>query len=185
VENASKFTERGGSVTVRVSVDEADSQAVVSIRDTGIGIDAEMQHYIFESFTQADCSLDRRRGGLGLGLALVKGLVELHGGEVRVSSAGLGRGAEFSFTLPLPPDEIPVCDHPSPREASAARRVLVVEDNRDAAETLRDLLELCGHHVMLAFSGPAGVDAARSFRPEVVLCDIGLPGCDGYEVAQA
>src|SRR5206468_2269066 len=160
--------------------------AVISVRDTGIGIDPEMLPQVFECFAQADRSLDRRRGGLGLGLALVKGLIELHGGAVRADSQGLGCGSEFAFTLPLEP--LPAAGRvvaASPRPPVRCCRILVVEDNRDAAETLRDVLELSGHEVMLAFSGPEGVAAARRVPPEVVLCDIGLPGFDGYAVARA
>jgi CheY-like chemotaxis protein len=144
-----------------------------------------MQSYVFESFAQADRSLDRSRGGLGLGLALVKGLIGLHGGKVRVESRGLGWGAEFTFMLPLEP-AMAVRDKDDPDPVpQRSYRILLVEDNRAAAETLRDLLELSGHTVTLASSGPAGVEAARRLRPEVVLCDIGLPGMDGYDVAQA
>ena len=184
--NAAKFTNAGGQVTIRLTTDADGSQAALTVGDTGIGIDPQMLPHVFESFAQADRSLDRSRGGLGLGLALVKGLIELHGGVVRADSPGLGCGAEFSFTLPLEPvsapyREVAVCPDPPVR----CCRILVVEDNRDAAETLRDVLELSGHEVMLAFSGPEGVAAARRVPPEVVLCDIGLPGFDGYAVAQA
>jgi signal transduction histidine kinase len=160
--------------------------AVMTVRDTGVGIDPSMLPRIFESFVQADRSLDRSRGGLGLGLALVKGLAELHGGQVYVESAGLGRGATFTVRLPLAADGGPHAEQDRPPAAQAApRRILVIEDNQDAAETLRDILELVGHTVEIAFSGQAGVEAARRIHPEVVLCDIGLPGMDGYAVARA
>jgi signal transduction histidine kinase len=161
------------------------SVAIVSVRDTGIGIDPAMLPRVFDSFAQADQSLDRRQGGLGLGLAVVKGLIELHGGEVRADSPGLGQGAEFCFTVPIEP--VTATGREAglpPQPAPPGRRILVVEDNPDSAETLRDLLELSGHQVAVAASGPEAVLLARTFRPEVVLCDIGLPGMDGYGVAE-
>jgi two-component system CheB/CheR fusion protein len=140
---------------------------------------------LFTPFSQADSTLDRSRGGLGLGLALVKSLVELHGGQVSARSDGPGAGAEFTFSIPLrPPQEREAVPAPSPARPGR-RRVLVVEDNRDAAETLREVLELGSHEVAVAHDGPAALESARSVRPEVVLCDIGLPGMDGYAVARA
>jgi PAS domain S-box-containing protein len=166
--------------------------AVITVRDTGIGMAPEMLPCLFEPLTQADRTLDRSRGGLGLGLALVKGLVELHGGEVDAESDGPGQGAAFTVRLPRQQSlsTAPVAAGPPQATnggngAARGRRVLVVEDNHDVAETVRDLLRLNGHEVELADTGPAGVAAARRFRPEVVLCDIGLPGCDGYAVARA
>jgi signal transduction histidine kinase len=184
--NAAKFTNAGGCVTVSLTLEAGGSQAALAVRDTGIGIDPQMLPHVFESFAQGDHSPERSRGGLGLGLALVKGLVELHGGAVRADSPGLGGGSAFALTLPLEGTsascgEVAVPPGPPVR----CCRILVVEDNRDAAETLRDVLELSGHEVALAFSGPEGVAAARSVRPEVVLCDLGLPGFDGYAVARA
>jgi PAS domain S-box-containing protein len=184
LQNAAKFTDRGGQVNVCLTSDPAGHQAAVTIRDTGIGIAPEVLPYLFQPFVQADRTLDRSRGGLGLGLALVRGLVEMHGGEVHAQSAGPGGGAEFTLLLPLAqapvePRELPASAGLVPRPC----RVLVVEDNLDAAETLRDLLELSGHEVAVAYSGTAGVDTARQFWPEVVLCDLGLPGMDGYAVA--
>jgi len=185
LQNAAKFTDAPGEVRLCLSEDP-DGSATLAVRDTGIGIPADLLPYLFEPFMQADRTLDRSRGGLGLGLALVKGLAEQHGGSVTVQSAGVGRGAEFVVRLPLYTGAAATV-HPTaaPAPASGPLRVLVVEDIRDAAETLRDLLELFGHTVELAFSGPAGVEAAQRFRPDVVLCDIGLPGLDGYGVAAA
>ena len=181
--NAGKFTDPGGRVTLRIAAE--NGEAVVSVRDTGIGFGPELQDRLFETFAQADSSLARSKGGLGLGLALVKGLVELHGGRVSASSEGPGRGAEFVFRLPEDGEpraaQPPHCEW----EASASRRVLLVEDNADAAESLRIMLELVGHETAVAESGPEGVETARRFRPEVVLCDLGLPGMSGYEVARA
>ena len=181
--NAAKFTDRGGKVTVRVVLDGDRRQAVLSVSDTGTGIEPEMLPRLFDAFAQADRSLERSKGGLGLGLTLVKGLVELHGGEVGAASAGPGRGAEFSVRLPVQP-EPPALSKMSaaPTHATARLRILVVEDNRDSADMLRVLLELCGYEVAVAYTGPAGVQAAKEWRPDVVLCDIGLPGMDGYGV---
>jgi signal transduction histidine kinase len=164
----------------------SSSFALLSVRDTGIGIEPEMLPRVFDTFSQADRSLDRSRGGLGLGLALVKGLVELHGGEVRAGSAGPGHGAEFTLLLPIRSATDAAGEAPArPAAYGGPIRILVVEDNRDAAETLRDLLELSGCSVEVAYSGQTGVAAARRFQPEVVLCDLGLPGMDGYQVAAA
>lgn len=185
IQNAIKFTEPGGRITVRVTEDAGGHLAVVSVKDTGCGIHPELLPHIFDTFTQADISLDRSGGGLGLGLALVKGLIALHRGEVRAYSAGPGQGAEFTFLLPLEAGGEPAGETaPRVRGVERALRVLVVEDSRDAAETLRDLLELCGHQVAVAHTGESGIARARRFRPEVVLCDLGLPQMDGYAVAR-
>jgi len=198
--NAVKFTPAGGRVTL--SVRAVDGRAEVILRDTGTGIAADLLPHVFEVFAQGDHSLDRSKGGLGLGLAVAKGLIELHGGEVAAASAGPGLGAEITVRLPVEPDpaaralataversdraegrmEVRPAGAPAARES---RRILVVEDNPDAAESLRDFLELSGHEVELANSGLDGVQAARQFHPEIVLCDLGLPGMDGFEVAAA
>jgi two-component system CheB/CheR fusion protein len=180
--NAAKFTAPGGRVEVSVRR-EADA-AAVRIADTGVGIAPEVQERLFEPFNQAPQTLDRTRGGLGLGLATVKGLVELHGGSVALSSAGEGRGAEFTVRLPL--TAAPAATREATRPAAGDhRRVLVVDDNEDAASTLKELLALSGHEVRVALDGPQGVAAAREFLPDLVICDIGLPGMDGYAVARA
>jgi signal transduction histidine kinase len=186
LDNAAKFSDRKGRVEVRLVVSADGKQAVLTIRDEGIGIEADQLPRLFESFAQADRSLDRTRGGLGLGLAVVKGLVELHGGEVEAASAGAGQGAEFTVRLPVeeePPllRELPV----SPRRPTNRLRILVIEDNQDAAQSLQLLLDLLGHETRVAYTGPDGVDMARRWQPDVVLCDIGLPGLDGYGVAKA
>jgi PAS domain S-box-containing protein len=183
--NARKFTDAGGRVEIAARAE--DGRATVAVRDTGIGIDPEMLPRLFESFTQADRSLDRSRGGLGLGLALVKGLVELHDGGARATSGGPGRGAEFTFWVPLAtrPTADGAVPAPSP-EAGTGLRVLVIEDHRDAADSLRMVLEIYGRHtVAVAYTGTEGVEQARRFRPDVVLCDLGLPGMTGFEVARA
>ncbi len=182
--NAAKFTQPGGKATLSVEGNVALRQAVVHVRDTGVGIAPEMLPRVFEPFTQADATLDRREGGLGLGLALVKGLVEMHGGTVSVASEGLGKGAEFTVRLPLEAAELPAAAQAPSALDRGPRRVLVIEDNVDAAESLREVLELRAHAVEVAFSGTEGIEKARTFRPDVVLCDIGLPGMDGYEVAR-
>src|SRR5262249_50971648 len=144
----------------------------VIVRDTGIGIAPDVLPHLFEVFTQADHSLDRSRGGLGLGLALVKGLVELHGGQGQASSPGLGCGAEFTFWVPLGTEPQGTGDTPAPIVTSGRQlRILIVEDNRDTATTLRMLLARHGHEVMMAYSGPSGVEIAKEWRPHVVLCD--------------
>jgi CheY-like chemotaxis protein len=139
---------------------------------------------MFEPFVQADHSLARTRGGLGLGLALVKGVVELHGGTVRARSEGFGRGAEFLVALPLS-----AAGAASPEAArgngSDGRLVLIIEDNVDAGQSLADILELDGYRVRLARDGRSGIELARALRPDVILCDIGLPDLDGYAVARA
>jgi len=186
LDNAAKFTPAGGRVTVGLAADSDARQAVVSVRDTGVGIEPPVLPYVFDVFTQADRSLDRSGGGLGLGLSVARGLVQLHGGTIEAASAGPGRGAEITFRLPLEP-ELPALTRtphsvPPPRKRL---RVLVVEDNRDSAESLRLLLEAFGNEVAVAHSGPEGLAAAKAMRPDVVLCDIGLPGLDGFGVAAA
>jgi signal transduction histidine kinase/CheY-like chemotaxis protein len=186
LQNAAKFTPRGGTVSVGVGADASRGQAVLTVRDTGVGIEPGLLPHLFETFTQADRSLDRSKGGLGLGLSLVRGLAELHGGTVEARSEGPGRGAEFVVRLPLLPEPAAVTESPAaPRRAATRLRVLVVEDNRDAADSLRMLLQLYGYEVTVAYTGPAGVAAANEWRPDVVLCDIGLPGLDGYGVVRA
>src|SRR5262249_20367718 len=141
--------------------------------------------HVFDTFSQADRTLERTSGGLGLGLALVKGLVALHGGEARAASEGIGRGCEFTVRLPLCAPPAAECRDAAPGRATGRLRVLVVEAPPDTAESLRDLLELSGCTVELADTGRQGVEAARQFRPDVVLCDLGLPEMNGYEVATA
>ena len=153
------------------------------MHDNGVGMEPDEIDRMFEPFTQAERSLARTHGGLGLGLALVRGLVELHGGAVLAHSAGPGRGAEFVVTLPLA--AVPEAPATGPRaRAAAGRHVLIIEDNVDAGQSLADLLELSGHRVTLAHDGRSGIALARELRPQVILCDIGLPDMSGYDVAR-
>ncbi len=186
LQNASKFTGRGGKTSISVEKDLVAGVAVIRVRDSGVGIGAEMLPHLFEPFIQADRTLDRSRGGLGLGLALVKGLVELHGGTVTANSDGAETGAEFTVRLPIEREASgtgPGSASP-PTEPHSRRRILIIEDNVDSAQSLREALELGGHEVTIASTGSEGIARAREFKPEVVLCDIGLVGMDGYEVAR-
>jgi signal transduction histidine kinase/DNA-binding response OmpR family regulator len=182
--NAAKYTEPGGHVWLSAARD--NGSVVLRVRDTGVGIPPEMIGAVFDLFTQVDRSLDRSQGGLGIGLTLVKRLVELHGGEVSAHSAGPGRGSEFTVRLPARAGGCGPAEPPSPGvgQARTGRRVLVVDDNVDGADSLARLLTLGGHAVSQAHDGPAALEEARSFRPDVVVLDIGLPGMDGYEVAR-
>jgi CheY-like chemotaxis protein len=150
-----------------------------------MGIPPEMLSRVFEMFTQIDHTLHRSQGGLGIGLALVRKLVEMHGGAIDGYSAGLGQGSEFVLRLPLHVDQrAPALAEPAPRLQTPHRRILVVDDNRDAAETLALMLRLDGGTVETAHDGPQAVQAAERFRPDMVLLDIGIPGMNGYEVAR-
>jgi PAS domain S-box-containing protein len=184
--NAIKFSPTGGAVTVSVTADPASARAVLRVSDTGAGIDSQLIERLFEPFMQGDNTLDRNSGGLGLGLALVKGLVALHGGEVSVKSAGRGQGAEFTVRLPLQAGLVAEAK-PAPAQSppQSGRRVLIVDDDRDVADGLRAALEIHTHQVAVAGNGPDALAAARLFKPDVVFCDIGLPGMNGYEVARA
>ncbi len=184
--NAAKFTDAGGQIHVRVALPSSSQRVEVAVRDTGVGIEPDLLLRLFEPFSQGGQSLERSTGGLGLGLALVRGIVRLHGGEVTATSAGSGRGAEFTFWLPREPEAAPQHTPMTPTASPRRRwRVLVIEDNHDTADTWRMLLETHGHEVAVAYSGPDGVELARRFRPEVVLSDLGLPQMDGYAVARA
>ena len=182
--NAVKYTEPGGRI--EVGAERVGKEAVLHVRDSGVGIAPEMIARIFEPFAQSERTLDRAQGGLGIGLTVVRRLVQLHGGRVEVRSDGLGKGAEFVVVLPaLPASSADEVEAQAAAEAPAVRaRVLVVEDNADAAEGLRMLLELAGHEVLVAHDGAAALEKARNEEPDLMLVDIGLPGIDGYEVAR-
>jgi len=182
LQNAVKFTLSGGKTHVQVRT--ADGQALVHVKDTGNGLSADALPQIFEPFTQVDADLERSRGGLGLGLAIARGLVELHGGTVSAASDGLGKGTTVTITLPIESSgqELPAV--PAKTEGPRQHRVTLIEDNHDAAATLQDVLTLRGHEVAIAHDGLEGIDLVKHFRPTVVICDIGLPGMNGYEVAR-
>ena len=183
--NAAKFTEAGGSVEVSVGVSE--EQAVVQVRDTGRGIPSRMTEQVFEPFVQVDAGLDRTKGGLGLGLTLVRRLVQMHGGTVTAASDGPGRGSIFEISLPLDRQHSSsaVAGDRTNVDAWPPRRILVVEDSPDVRETLAEFLRMLGHSVELAATGPEGAEKLLALRPDVALVDVGLPGMDGYEVARA
>jgi CheY-like chemotaxis protein len=181
--NASKYTRHGDSVSLSLAA--AGGMAEARVRDTGVGIDASLLPSVFDPFVQGDRTLARTEGGLGLGLAVVKGITELHGGRVTVASAGKGQGSEFLVRLPLSSAAVfqtRALDVTGP--SRDARRVLVVDDNADAAESLGEIVKLLGHTVELAYDGPRALEMARANPPDVVLCDIGLPGMTGYDVAK-
>jgi signal transduction histidine kinase len=214
LDNARRFTDAGGQVLVEVEGPEScscsssssvvppvsrtttrtststmggeSSTAVVRVRDTGRGIPVELLSDIFEPLVQAPRGHERAANGLGLGLALVRGMVELHGGRVSAASEGPGRGAEFTLSLPIvaPPPAAALTAGTAALARMEPLQILIVEDNQDGAETLRDLLELMGHQVEVASSGPAGLERARALRPHVAVLDIGLPEMDGYTLAR-
>jgi signal transduction histidine kinase/ActR/RegA family two-component response regulator len=188
--NAVKYTDPGGSISVRLSRDEDQPQpeALISVRDTGRGIPFDMLDKVFELFTQVTPSIDRNTGGLGLGLTLVKHLIEMHGGSVSARSAGLGQGSEFLLRMPLLVDAVAEARVLEPRAAdeprSQRRRVVVVEDSEDVRELLQECIERLGHEVLVAEAGPEGLALICQVRPDLALIDVGLPGIDGYEVAR-
>jgi CheY-like chemotaxis protein len=185
--NAAKYTPEGGSIDLEVA--NIDNQAVFRVRDNGIGIPAEKLSSIFDLFTQVDQSLDRSHGGLGIGLTLVRRLVEKHGGNVTAYSDGADRGSEFVIRLPAighgvsenGKNQAVVNEKVDPER----RRILVVDDYPLAAETLMKMLQLEGHDVRIAKDGPSAIEEIRCRQPEIVVLDIGLPGMDGYKVARS
>ena len=184
--NVAKFTDPGGWARVCVESDEDGEFALIRVVDNGEGMAPETMENLFDPFVQADESLEHSVGGLGLGLALVKGLVELHGGGVSARSEGLGRGAEFTIRLPLERKGNKQREGGmNNKETEGGRRILIIEDNTDAVELLQSVLELKGHTVEVATSGDEGLELAFRHNPEVVICDIGLPGLSGFEVARA
>jgi len=180
LDNAAKYTPDGGRITVSATAE--GSWAAIDVTDTGVGITSEMLQRVFDLFAQADTSLDRAEGGLGIGLTLVDKLVRMHGGVVEGRSAGRGLGSTFTIRLPLMRSrESQVDDRPA-RLTTFGRRVLVVDDNEDSAEMLKMLLEMNDHEVWLAHNGRDALTAASVFQPDAILLDIGLPGMDGYQV---
>ena len=186
--NAAKYTGPRGQIAITAR--RHDSQVELSVRDTGVGMSAEMLPKIFDLFTQERQPSDRAHGGLGLGLSIVRSLVALHGGTVQARSDGIGKGSEFVIRLPAAAEDAtrlatPLSLAPGPQPAArTGRRILVVDDNVDAAGLMAEALEAVGHDTRVAFDGPAALALANSFRPEVALLDLGLPLMDGYELAQ-
>jgi PAS domain S-box-containing protein len=183
--NAAKFSDQSGHIWL--SAERQGADAVVRVRDEGVGIRADLLPHVFDLFVQEDHSLERTRGGLGIGLTVARKLVELHGGTIAARSGGPGKGSEFVVRLPVRPASAGQPTPPAvgpPARADAARRVLVVDDIVDVAESTGMLLRLGGHEVRLAHNGPEALQAAAEFRPDVVVLDIGLPGMSGYEVAR-
>jgi two-component system CheB/CheR fusion protein len=181
--NAAKYTDPGGHVWLTAAAD--GGTVVVRVRDTGVGMGPELLARAFDLFAQGDQSLDRSQGGLGIGLTLVKRLVELHGGTVAAHSDGPGKGCEFTVRLPLQTAAAPVAEPSRPAATPVKpRRILVVDDNADAAESLALVLRLWQHEAATAHDGPAALKLAETFRPEVVFLDIGLPRMNGYQVAR-
>ncbi|HTL30568.1 MAG TPA: ATP-binding protein [Tepidisphaeraceae bacterium] len=184
--NAVKYTPSGGKIWV--TVEAPNGEVSLRFKDNGIGMTPELLPRVFELFTQADRSLDRAQGGMGIGLTLVRSLVEMHGGRVHAHSEGPGRGSEFTITLPrsAASAEAPRIEHPpvTRAESDRNRRILVVEDNPDARRVLKRLLEIWGHKVSEAEDGAHGLQRALTDQPEVALIDVGLPGMDGYSLAQ-
>jgi len=186
--NAAKYTQRGGHIEVVASRHE--ERVALTVKDDGVGIGPAMLSHVFELFAQERQSIDRSQGGLGLGLAIVKSLMAMHDGTVSATSAGPGKGSSFTITLPAARSEAPLeapahlAGTPPPRAATTGRRVLVVDDNPDAAELLADVLRVHGHEARIAHDGPVALRVAAAFNPEVALLDIGLPVMDGYELAR-
>jgi PAS domain S-box-containing protein len=184
--NSAKYMDRGGHI--RLTAERRGSDVVVSVKDTGIGIAADHLPRIFEMFSQVECSLERSQGGLGIGLTLVKRLVEMHGGVIDARSDGLGTGAEFAVRLPVVVGATEGLTAPSendePSAPKSSLRILIVDDNRDGADSLVMLLRIMGNDTRTAYDGQQGVDAAEEFRPDVILLDIGLPKLNGYEACR-
>jgi PAS domain S-box-containing protein len=180
--NAAKYTPRGGQIDVRV--DSTDHEVIVSVRDNGIGIAREMLPRVFEMFTQIRRADESGDSGLGIGLTIVEQLVRMHGGRVEARSAGEGHGSEFVVTLPRAMNAVVASPNRTADRTSTARRILVVDDNHDSALTLAMMLEFMGHQTVTAHDGLAAIAAAEQYRPDTILLDIGLPGLNGYEVAE-
>jgi PAS domain S-box-containing protein len=183
--NSAKYTERGGHIWL--TAEQQNGEVVIAVRDTGIGIAAEHLSRIFEMFSQVSPALERSQGGLGIGLALVRGLVDLHGGRVEARSAGAGKGSEFIVRLPPVAGPRPALQEPIevvPSRGGPKCRILVVDDNRDAADSMAKMLRMMGHEANTAYDGLEAVQAAAAFRPDVVLLDIGMPRMNGYEAAR-
>jgi PAS domain S-box-containing protein len=186
--NAARYTERNGEITLAAELE--GREVVVSVQDNGIGFTPELAGRLFEPFAQLTSPTERSHGGLGIGLSLVQGIVALHGGSVAARSAGPGQGSEFSVRLPLPA-HTDFIQEPQPgaearmREPAGGVKVLVADDNRDAADSLQRILSLYGYEVKVAYDGTAAIEMEGAFRPRVAVLDIGMPGANGFEVARS
>jgi CheY-like chemotaxis protein/two-component sensor histidine kinase len=180
--NAAKYTGRGGKIRLRAEC--RDNEVIVSVKDNGSGIDPDKLPYVFDIFYQANRSHEQTRGGLGIGLTLVKRLVELQGGNVEANSAGINRGSEFIVRLPVLQHAVEPVKPDAPLKAAPRRRILVVDDYPNVAESMARRLTLAGHEVQTAFDGLQALATAEEFRPEIILLDIGMPKLDGYETAR-
>lgn len=183
--NALKFTEKDGKTQVIISKDENNNEAVIEVKDNGLGIKPQLLPDLFQPFMQVENSLESNGGGLGLGLAIVKGLLDLHGGSVTANSQGLGKGTQFAIRLPLLQDkDVQQEKQQENGKTHRSLRIMVIDDIPDVVEILCSLLQLLGHEVTSAGNGPEGLAKAVEFAPDVIICDIGLPGMNGYEVAR-
>jgi CheY-like chemotaxis protein/anti-sigma regulatory factor (Ser/Thr protein kinase) len=184
--NSCKYTEQNGQIVV--SAKQQDGHVVIRVRDNGIGIPSTMLSHVFEMFVQIDQSLERTKGGLGIGLTLVKRIVEMHGGTVTANSEGLGKGSEFIVQLPVTEEAAPNQTNPStsdpPSRAASRQKILVVDDNVDGAQSLAMMLRVLGNETRTAHDGLKAIDAAAEFLPDVILLDIGLPLLNGYDVCR-
>ncbi|MCE9562147.1 MAG: PAS domain S-box protein [Planctomycetes bacterium] len=183
--NAVKYSDKGGHIWL--TVERQGGEAVVSVKDAGVGIAAPMLPRVFDMFTQVDRTLEKSQGGLGIGLAIVKRLVEMHDGRIEARSEGQGKGSEFVIRLPLAPLSVrkrPVESEAMPVGGAACRRILVVDDNVDAASSLAVMLDIMGHEVRTAHDGESGIELAAAFRPDLILMDIGMPRLNGYDACR-
>ncbi len=185
--NAVKFSKPSGHTVLTVSTDSSSNHAHIHVHDDGVGMEASTMSNLFDPFAQAESSLEHSMGGLGLGLALVRGLVELHDGSVVVASDGLGKGSEFVVSLPLAAADTTAESYmpsPDPTYEQPPRKLLIIEDNPDVARVLQTVLELAGHQIEVSHTGDRGLEKAIEYQPDAILCDIGLPGLSGYDVAR-
>jgi CheY-like chemotaxis protein len=185
--NAAKYTEPEGNIWLVAEHDPDKDQVIIRVRDSGIGIAPEQLATIFDLFIQVDHAQDRKHGGLGIGLTLVRRLVEMHGGSIAVHSDGVGQGSEFTLRLPTLAKAPWMNEQILPDAETAMRRhrrILIVEDNVDSAKSLGELLEIWGHDIFIAYDGPTAIEEAGKYHPDVILLDIGLPGMNGYQVTQ-
>jgi CheY-like chemotaxis protein len=180
--NAAKYTEPGGSITVELLRQE--DAGVIRVMDTGVGMAPEFLPFVFDLFVQSDRTLDRAQGGLGIGLSVVKRLVEMHGGSASASSPGLGKGATFEIRLPLASAATVTAKLATAANRRQRLRIVVVDDNEDAADSLAMALQACGHEVRAVYEAQSALEAAAHWRPQAMLVDIGLPGMDGYALAE-